>query len=510
MDDKNTNLSEFEIMKIKKRVRISVVKIGLFQSGIPRVSVMRKSIQGLVKATCLAGGMLSFSAQGEDLIEIYDLAFTNDPIFQSEFHEHEASKEIYNQAKAALLPTIKFDYSQTETSQDIVSSDNEVFSSGSTSYPTTEMTLSLTQSIYSYSNWAYFKQAKEDVKRVASELEDARQDLMMRTAENYFATLREYDNYIAIKSEVISLEKHFELVKQQREDGLARVTDELDAQARYMQAKAREVEIRNAFKDALQSLKEMTGEMPKSLVSLGFDLNLIEPNPIAPEEWVEKSRDNNPMVLAKRLAAAVAWQEVRRQKGGHYPTLDFVFSQNARETEGSLFGGGSEVDTQDMMLKLTVPIYAGGAVSSKVREAVELHNKAQDELKIEWRATERETYAAFDGVVGSIAKVEALQRSVDAYELGVEAKRTAYESGLTSSLSVLDAERDLFFARTEFFSARYDYLINTLRLKRAAGLLSVTDLKQINTMLLGQEQAFDVAIELLNKSGYRTSAQAVR
>lgn len=471
---------------------------------------MRKSIRNIVTATCLSGCMVSLSASGEDLIDVYKLALENDPTFQAGFHEHEASKEIYAQARAALLPTIKFDYSQTDTTQDIVSSDNQVFSSGSTSYPTTEMTLSLTQSIYSFSNWAYFKQAKEDVKRVASELEDVRQDLIMRTAENYFSALREYDNYKSVKSEVASLEKHYELVRQQREDGLARVTDELDAQARYMQAKAREVEIRNTLKDALQSLKEMTGQLPQSLVSLGLDMDLVEPTPAFPQEWVEKSRNNNPKVLAKRFATSVAWQEVRRQKGGHYPTLDFVFSQNTRETEGSLFGGGSEVETQDMMVKLTVPIYAGGAVSSKVRESVELHNKAQDELEVEWRATERETFAAFDGVVGSIAKVEALQRSVDAYELGVDAKRTAYESGLTSSLSVLDAERDLFFARTEFSSARYDYLINTLRLKRAVGLLGDADLEQVNAMLSGEEQAFEITASVMDSRTYRSSEQARR
>jgi len=232
-----------------------------------------------------------------------------------------------------------------------------------------------------------------------------------------------------------------------------------------MQAKAREVEIRNALKDALQGLKEMTGQVPNSLVGLGLSMNLVEPTPAYPEEWVEKSREHNPL---------------------------------------------DDIDTEDLLLKLTVPIYAGGAVSSKVREAVELHNKAQDELRIEWLATERETYAAFDGVVGSIAKVEALQNSVDAYELGVEAKRTAYESGLTSSLSVLDAERDLFFARTDFSSARYDYLINTLRLKRAVGLLTLADLKQVNNMLSGNEQAFEITANVMDSRTYRARNQAAR
>ncbi|MDO6514486.1 TolC family outer membrane protein [Neptuniibacter sp. 2_MG-2023] len=471
---------------------------------------MRKDVKGVIAGAFLLGNAVSGVAVAENLLQVYEMALEHDPTFQSGFHEHEASKEIYSQAKALLLPTIKFDYSTTDTSVTINQSDNPAFDRTADSYTADNMTLSLTQSVYSFSNWAYFKQAKEDVKRVASELEDVKQDLFMRVSEGYFSALREYDNYRSVKSEVTSLQKHYELVQQQREDGLARITDELDAQARFMQAKAREVEIRNALKDALQGLKEMTGQVPTSLVGLGLDMNLVEPTPAYPEEWVEKSREHNPLVIAKRYASAVAWQEVRRQKGGHYPTLDLVYTTNQRVTTGSVFDGANDIDTEDLLLKLTVPIYAGGAVSSKVREAVELHNKAQDELRIEWLATERETYAAFDGVVGSIAKVEALQNSVDAYELGVEAKRTAYESGLTSSLSVLDAERDLFFARTDFSSARYDYLINTLRLKRAVGLLTLADLKQVNNMLSGNEQAFEITANVMDSRTYRARNQAAR
>lgn len=471
---------------------------------------MRMGVKGIIAGAVLLGSTVSGIASAENLLQIYEKALENDPTFQAGFHEHEASKEIYVQARALLLPTIKLDYTTADTAVTINESDNPAFANTSDDYTDTDMTLSLTQSLYSFSNWAYFKQAKEDVKRAASELEDVKQDLFMRVSEGYFAALREYDNYLSVKSEVASLQKHHELVSQQREDGLARVTDELDAQARLMQARAREVEIRNQLKDALQGLKEMTGHVPTSLVGLGLDMNLVEPTPGFPEDWVEKSRVHNPLVIAKRFAASVAWQEVRRQKGGHYPTLDLVYTMNQRDSSGSVFNGQNNLDTDNMLIKLTVPIYAGGAVSSKVRESVELHNKAQDELNIEWRAAERETYAAFDGVVGSIAKVEALQNSVDAYELGVDAKRTAYESGLTSSLSVLDAERDLFFARTDFSSARYDYLINTLRLKRAVGMLSIDDLKQVNSMLSGSEQAFEITARIMDSRTYRTEVQAAR
>ena len=439
---------------------------------------------------------MPFYVQAEDLLGVYQQARENDTVFRGGFYEHEASREIYDQALAVLLPNVKFDISRTETSQDIISSDNTTFARGSTSYPTDEMSLSITQSIYSFSNWAYFKQAKEEVKRVAAELESVRQDLVMRVAEAYFTVLKERDNYMAINREVLALGKHYELVERQSVNGLARTSDLLDSEARFMQAQARQIEIGNDLRDALQGLQEIIGRVPDSLVTLGDGMELTSPEPFEVGVWVKNAQRNNPAILAKRSALEAAWQEVRRQKGGHYPTFDLVATKNNRKTKGSLFGGGSEVDTQDILLKMTLPIYSGGAVSSKVRESVNLHNKAQSELDQALREVDRETRAAFTRVNSAISKVNALQKSVDAYELATDAKRAAFESGVTSSVSVLDAERDLFIARTDFSVSRYDYLLNNLRLKRAAGSLTEADIVQINGVLRGGEVSTDVGVML--------------
>ncbi|MEH6442870.1 MAG: TolC family outer membrane protein [Oceanospirillaceae bacterium] len=450
------------------------------------------------KKLCCIGVMsvAPILAHGEDLLDIYEMAKQNDPVNSAGIFQNEASKEIYQQARATLLPTVKFDYTKTRTTQEIVSSDNTVYQSGSTSYPTTEYGLSITQSIYSFSNWAYFKQAKEDVRRSAAEYEDVRQDLLMRVAQSYFAALKERDNFISTNAEVSSLIKHHELVKQQHEDGVVRITDYLDAEARLMQAQARQVEVVNDLRDAFQGLQEITGTLPKSLVTLGDQLKPAYPKPKQVSAWVENARQQNPLILAKKSALAVALQESRRQRGAHYPTLDLVASQNSRTTTGSLFGGGSEVETRDILLKLSVPIYSGGAVSSKVREALRLRDKAKAELLQTQRATEREARSAFNGIVGAVSKVNALQKSVDAYEIAADAKQTAFDSGLVSSVNVLDATRDLYIARSDFSAAQYDYLINTLSLKRATGTLSIDDLGQVNSMLEGEDISTDVELML--------------
>jgi len=453
---------------------------------------LSKGFITITQAGAIAASLFSATVHSANLIDVYQQAKESDPIYYAGFHQHQASIEIYQQAKAVLLPNIKLSYNRTDTTQDIVSSDNAVFNSGKTSFPTTALNLSITQSIYSFSNWAYFKQAKEEVKRVAAELEEVNQSLIFRVAEAYFSVLGEQDNFVAIAAEASALEKHFELVSNQRSSGLARMTDFLDAQARFLQAQARKVEIANDLQDAIQALREMTGVLPDSLIALGNELQLVKPDPYVADNWLELAAEQNPLVLAKRSAVAVSLQEVRRQRGGHYPTLDLTMTQNNQETEGSLFGGGSEVDTRTMMFTLTVPIYAGGAVVSKVRETLNLQYKAQDELEQTLRANARETRAAFNGVVGSISKVRALKKSLEAYELAVDAKRTSYQSGLESGVSVLDAERDLFIARSDFSSARYGYLLNILSLKRAAGTLSLVDLEDVNSYLQGDAVPTDV------------------
>jgi len=426
---------------------------------------------------------LSYAVSAENLIDIYQLAVENDPTYKMGFHQKNASSEVYKQARALLLPTIDLEFSETETTQTINSSDNAVFGSGSTDFPTSEQTITINQSIYSYANWARFSQAKSEVKRAASELEDVRQDLLLRVAESYFDVLMQQENQEYMLAEKSAIKEHYDLVRVKHKDGLARITDLAEAESRYMQAVADEIESRNDLDDSMRGIKEISGQMPSELQKLSNQLRMSSPQPDDFNEWVQLSYEQHPRINMLRHAIEAARHEVRRQKGGHYPTLDLTFRRNQRETKGSLFGGGSDVETEDLMFQLNVPIFAGGAVSSKAREAAELHNKSKEELTLEMRALERETMAAYHGVVGAIARAEALQKSVQAQELAVHAKKTAYEAGLATTLAVLDSERDLYLARRDSAQARYDYLIDTLKLKRAVGALSEADLTSINELL---------------------------
>jgi len=219
---------------------------------------------------------------------------------------------------------------------------------------------------------------------------------------------------------------------------------------------------------------------------------LKRPEPKDPQAWVTSALEQNPKILIRKFAIEEAAEEIDRQQAGHFPTVDVSASSNTRDTGGTLFGGGSEVDTKELKIELNLPLFAGGGVTSRAREAIELHSKAKVELRLALRQVERDTLIAYDGIVNSIAKVKALQKLVEANEGIVQAKSTAYESGLSSNLEVLDAERDLFFARSEFALARYEYVINTLGLKRAAGILSDRDIQGISQLILTESKQLPI------------------
>lgn len=424
--------------------------------------------------------LLAPSVLAESLLELHELAVDSDPQFQADFHGKQATDERYYQARSALLPQINVNVERSEISQDIVSTDNEVYGSGSTSYPTTVYGVSLEQSIYDYSRWAAFGQAKLEIQQAASELEVSRQDLYLRVAERYFAVLALSENLSFLQAEKKQVQTNLEQVRARFEDGLIREIDLLDAQARFLQVEARELDVANRLRDALNALAEVSGVRPVELSLVDEDLTLASPEPSSVEAWIELAMQRNPRLSAARLAVEVANQQVKVSRGGHYPTLDLSLDYDNDETEGSLFGGGSEVETQTIRVGLDVPVYSGGRVSSEVREGTRLIEAGQARLEQVRRELDREIRAAFEGIVTAMSRVRALSESLTANQRIVEYRQVAYESGVMPVLELLDAERDLFFARSELASARYDYLISVLRLKHAAGVINGEDLAEID------------------------------
>jgi len=423
------------------------------------------------------------SAQAADLLEVYQLAVENDARLQAAGFEFQASNEAIVQARAGLLPEISFEAAHTETDQEIISSDNTVYGSGSSGFSTDTYNLSVSVPIFRYDAWKRFSQSKAVVQQAKAELLAAKQQLMFDTAEAYFTVLAAKDNLEFSRSEKTAIARQLELAQERTKRGLATITDLRDAQARFATSESQEIEVENALEDAYRALQEYTAELVLNFSVLQEDIPLTPPGSVVLDDWISTSISQNYMLEARRHAITVAMEEKRRQRAGHMPTVDLVGTLNNRDTDGSLFGGGSEVRTTDVMLRFNMPFYLGGRISSLTREAGFRHQQARREYEVERRSLERETRAAYQGVLSGIKKVEALKKSVLFQRGALDVKEEGLKAGINTTLAVLDAQRDLHFAQRDYSQARYDYLLSILRLKKAGGTLSQEDLQTLNKLL---------------------------
>ncbi|HET58545.1 MAG TPA: type I secretion protein TolC [Deltaproteobacteria bacterium] len=411
------------------------------------------------------------------------MALENDPRFVGTGYESGATREKLRQAWGEVLPVLSAEGVHTETSQDIISSDNQVYGSGKSSFPVTEYTLSLTQPLFNFASFVGIKRAKALARGADLELTAARQDLAVRVAVAYFSVLAARDRLGVTAAEEAAVARHYELISEKFKKGLTTKTEYYDAKARLAEVQANRLATESDLDDARQALSEIVGRHVEELTPVQEELPLVTPDPADADSWIDAAVDQNPALEATRQTVEAARQEIRRQKAGHYPYVNVEANHNWRETKGTLFGGGSEVETDNLLVRLNVPLYQGGIISSRTREAALLMNATRQEEERQARALQRETRAAYYGVGNSIERVNALSEAVEAQSLALEGKKEGYRSGLFTILAVLDAERDLSLARQNYAMARYDYIINSLNLKKAVGTLSDDDVVAVNEWL---------------------------
>ena len=434
-------------------------------------------------AWVLVALLLPMPARGETLLEAYTLARQSDPKYRAAQSEALAAGTAIDQARAGFLPTLKFDTDKTETRQRIVNSQNTLYGAGVTTFETTNKTLSLTQAVFRKDVIERYDQAKSVVKQAEFTLLAAEQDLQLRTAAAYLVVLAAADSLALASAEREATGKVLELARAKLKSGLGTITNQHDALARFSAAQAREIEAQNKLRDARQGLREITGRLIENVQTLRDEFPLDLPDPPVIERWVDSALEQNLMLMAKREAVDVARLEVQRQRAAYFPSLNLLAGYNRRDAGSTLYGGGSDVKTTDVTLRLSVPIYEGGLTSAVTQEAAYRYQKSQEDLEQERRGVDRATRAAYNGTVSGVSLVEALGQTVVAQQSALDAKAEGLKSGLFALLPVLDAQRDLYLAKRDYAQSRYDYLFNRLRLKQAVGTLSEADLVQISEAL---------------------------
>jgi outer membrane protein len=451
---------------------------------ISRINSMIVSGPGRVAVVVILLFSLSpISVRAGDLLDAYILALKNDPRFIGAGYENAATKETLKRAWGGLMPTVSAEAFYMNTDQEILSSDNVFYSLGKSSYPTKAYTLSLKQPLFNYASIIGVNRAKADVKGADMKLEVAKQELIVRLARAYLGVLASRDNLDFAKVEEAAVIRHFELISSKFASGLAPKTDHLDAKARLSEVKANRIVAESSMDDAIQAMREIVGDEVSSFAVLREELPLITPDPEDIDSWMKAALKQNPALEAQQQAVEAAHQEYRRQMAGHYPQLNLEANYNWNKAEGTLFGGGSEVETTNWLVRLSVPLFEGGIIRANTREALNLYKAALQEEERQARALNKETRAAYLGIVSAIDRVKALNEAVESQKLAREAKEEGYKSGLFTILAVLDSERDLYRTKQSYAIARYDYIFNSLRLKKAAGTLNESDIIAVNSWM---------------------------
>ncbi|WP_126456882.1 TolC family outer membrane protein [Sulfuriflexus mobilis] len=419
-------------------------------------------------AAVLAGG----------LTDAYRQALESDPQLRAAEAARGALGEAGPQSLALLLPSLNL--SANTTANDVETTQSSFFPNNSEEYNSNGYNLTLTQPIYHHDYWVGLRQADATVAQAEADYAAARQELIVRVATAYFDVLAAQDTLEFARAEKEATARQLEQAKQRFEVGLIAITDVHEAQAQYDLTVAQEIVAENTLANTREALQEITGQYDEALQVLREEIPLLNPEPYNIDAWVTQARDQNLSLRAAEFSATAAREEINRQRAGHYPTLDLVATQSNSLSHSIT---GREVDSETLALQLNVPLFAGGAVNSRTREAHYRSEEARHRLEQTRRSVKRQTRDAYLGVLAGISRVKALKQAVLSNEKALEATQTGFEVGTRTIVDVLLSQRELFRAQRDYSRSRYDYLLNTFRLKQAAGSLAQTDVEAINGWL---------------------------
>lgn len=444
----------------------------------------------------LAAATLSTHIQAETLEEIYLQALDNDHQFKAAQAAFEAVREDKAIGRAGLLPRVNAEgsWADTDTNSDgttiefdpienapVVAPANSQVGSVRSGYSVT-----LSQPLFDMTAWHGYKQGKVSAQIAAADLNGAEQTLIIRTAQAYFDALEAVDAMETAKAEEDALSHQLEQTKQRFEVGLTAITEVHEAQAAFDSATANRLLAEGQLGIAFEALEVITGSPYNTLSPLKTDFPVTPPTPTEREEWVKFALENNFALQSAKLSAEFARQTAKSRTAAHYPSLYAGAQHNNFDDEQEITGlpttdGNTEVDS--ISLTLTVPIFNGGGVSAQRRQAAARYIEARELYLLTQRDIIQETRSAYLSVVTSVATVKARQQAIRSNQSALEATQAGYEVGTRDLVDVLNAQRNLFRAQRDYYDALYTYVISTLQLKEAAGLLSPEDVTALSDWL---------------------------
>lgn len=462
---------------------------------------MRLSLRPLTLAILLTGA--AGTAGAADLLEAYEQARLSDPVLAASESRSLATGEGVVQNRAQLLPQLDGSANWSRTESDSTGSQVSGAIVQPASVTSNESTsrgwsVNLRQSVYDHSTYTRLSAAKARSAQSQAEYKAASDALLVRVADAYFNVLTAIETLASSRAEERSVKRQLDQAEKRLEVGLAPITDVHEARARFDTARANAIAAANALDDAREALAEITGTPVDNIRGLAADYKPEDPTALIEQDWVAVAMESNPTLLARELAVTAAEKDVETARAGHLPSLGLTASYSdgngygtndvfAPVVNSTNFDNAS--DSTRVGLVLNVPIFAGGATQSAVRQALHNRDATADALEQERRSVVRQTRNAQRSLGAGSAEVEARRLSVVSAQAAYEASEAGLEVGTRTIVDVLITQQALFQAQREYARSRHAFLVNLLRLKQAGGTISLADLQEVNRVLVNDAEA---------------------
>ncbi|MFM2484727.1 outer membrane channel protein TolC [Celerinatantimonas yamalensis] len=449
-------------------------------------------------------GSCALNSYADNLLQIYQLAQQKDPVILQSKAERDAAFERINQSQASLLPQIDLSagYTYSTSVGDYQASKYNKASAG----------LNLTQSIFSQSNWINLGISEKSATEQAALYGYQQQDLMIRVATAYFNVLRAIDDLSYVRANKDAVKRQLDQTQQQYKVGLSPVTDVNEAQAEYDRTVAQEIQSENSLDNSYEAVRKIVGMIPRNLELL--DTESFDPAPLQHEGqyWMNAASNKNLQLNAERIAKQISEQKISLAQSDHLPSLSLTGGLSTQDKYyrndaiNDTASDAGHADAASVGLEFSMPLYQGGEVNSKVREARYNYVSASQTLDQTYRTVQSNLNSTYNDVRANLSSIAAYKQAVKSSLSALKATEAGFEVGTRTIVDVQDATSNLYQAKEELAGSRYDYIINMLTLKQLAGTLKLSDLEGINALLYKPKQQIPVqpAAPSLSSSAQKT------
>ena len=441
-----------------------------------RIVNRARRMAGVVAVAALLFPSLS-GAEPLSLIQAYDLALHYDARYLSAEADTRIAREEVAKARSGFLPNIKSSTSRGRNQTDhatIYGEEPTIW------YNTISQSLSLRQPLFNLPSLASYKQSKAVKAKSESLFQGEHSSLIVRTVEFFCDVLYSEENVAFTDAHLKALAEQLEQSKKRYANGFGTITEVNESQASYDLAVAEHASAIGGLENRRRELESVTGLYADDLCRLDSKrLVLSEPEPRNVESWIEMAEEQSGKIKAARQEVEIARKEIDKNKASRYPQLDLWAGRSYSISENN-YTIGSTYNTWSVSVQMSVPIYTGGFTSASIRQAAARREKASEELHLKERDTLTNVRKYYNAQINSIVQVRAYEQAVKSGEIALEGTRKGFMAGFRTNTEVLDATRKLFESRRTLAKARYEYILNRLKLRDAAGVLNEEDIEVVN------------------------------